>query len=279
VALATAEGEEGAPLSVRSGLEQLDANLQKLPPFSYAGEYATHEVSEPLGLPKESINRDQAAAKAREFLQKNGYTMLNPQYIGESQGTMPCYLFGQQDVYLEITKQGGQVRLFKDRRQLGLRLLTAADAKARALNALSAFGWSNMAITSVIDNGSSIQIEAVSEINGIRYYPDKVIVNVAMDNGQINGIDATPYWAYHHSRALPQSKLTLDEARKKLRRDFLSGENRMALIPKEGNQEVLCYEFRGRYKGEEYIIYLNVATGAEEQIKRVIKTPRGEYMQ
>ena len=91
-------------------------------------------------------------------------------------------------------------------------------------------------------------------------------------------------WMQHHImrfiiREPSQHKLTLDQALRKLRPDFQVLESRLAVITKSGNQEVYCYEFRGRYQGEEYLLYLNASTGAEEKIQRIIKTPRGEFLQ
>ncbi|MDR3289000.1 MAG: germination protein YpeB [Peptococcaceae bacterium] len=279
VALASAEGEEGVAVSVRNGLEQLDANLQKLPPFSYTGDYATHAVSEPLGLPPVEVTSEQAAAKAGSFLEKMGLSAANLEYAGESQGEIPCYIFRQGTAYLEITQRGGMVRFFQDERPKGVRTLTAADAKAKVLSVLPELGWQDMVITATIDNGADLQVEAVSEIGGIRYYADKVVVRVALDQGQVVGIDATAYWAYHHERALPEARLSASDARKRLKADVQVEESRLAVIAKQGNEEVLCYEFRGRYGPEEYVIYLNAENGTEEEIKRVIMTPRGEFMQ
>ena len=46
---AAADSSEGPAKSVRSGLDQLDASLQKLPPLTYSGEYSSRVVQKPLG--------------------------------------------------------------------------------------------------------------------------------------------------------------------------------------------------------------------------------------
>lgn len=53
----------------------------------------------------------------------------------------------------------------------------------------------------------------------------------------------------------------------------------MAVIPVMGNREVMAYEFRGKYQDEEYLVYINAVNGIEERIQRIIKTPKGEYLQ
>jgi len=133
-------------------------------------------------------------------------------------------------------------------------------------------------LTSSEDFGAYVQFDFVAEKEGVRIYPDKVRLLIALDNGQLVGFDAVPYYAFHQSRTFP-AKITLDQALRKLRSDFQVAESRLAFIVKSGNQEAYCYEFRGKYQGEEYLLYLNAATGAEEKIQRILKTPRGEFLQ
>ncbi|CAA7599762.1 Spore germination YpeB [Acididesulfobacillus acetoxydans] len=279
VAEAAAEGQAGsAPRSVRNGLEQLDASLEKLPPLKYQGEYSTRSVAKPLGLPAGQVTRQQAQTVAQDFLTKAGYQGLVPVPAGETKGPLAAYTFTAKTAYLEVSRQGGVVLLFRDQRPIGTRTLSVAQGKSKAAAVLHAMHW-NLALTSVQDDGSYIQLEAVSEENGIYYYPDKVRLMVALDNGQLVGYDATAYWAFHHTRSFPGPRVTLPEAEKKLPAGFSLTSTHLAVIPRPGNREVLCYELRGRYRGEEYLIYVDALNGKEEKIERVIYTPRGEFIQ
>lgn len=274
---AAADGADGPASSVRSGLDQLNASLQKLPPFSYTGEYESRSVNEPLGLPSTEANKDKALEVAKDFLRKVGYSEVNPEFAGVTQGPMGGYLWKQGNILMTVSKRGGVVTLFRDQRELEERTLSPDQAKAKVDETLKALGW-NLVLTSKEDFGGYLQLEYVDDRDGIRYYPDKVRITVTLDNGQITGYDATPYYAYHQTRNF-MKKLTLDQARTKLRSGFQVKETRMAVIPVMGNREVLAYEFRGMYQGEEYLVYINAENGVEEKIQRIIKTPRGEYLQ
>ncbi|MHB8126317.1 MAG: PepSY1/2 domain-containing protein [Desulfitobacteriaceae bacterium] len=278
LAEASAEGQEGPPSSVRGGLEQLDASLQKLPPFSYTGEFSTRNVPEPLGLPQGEVSREQALAVAKDFLTKVGFPNVVPEFTSETQGPMGGYVWKSNNVLLEVSRRGGIVSSYRDQRTPQSRLLSIDNAKEKAMTTLKALGW-QLSLTSTEDFGPYLQLEAISEKDGIRYYPDKVRFTVAMDNGQLIGFDATPYYAYHHDRSLPKQILPIKQVMNKLRPDFKIVESRQAVISQTGNQEVLCYEFRGLYQGEDYLIYLNSTSGVEEKILRVIRTPRGEYLE
>lgn len=276
VAEAAADGSEAPSKSVRSGLDQLDVSLQKLPPFSYTGEYSTRVVAKPLGLPTGDVTRDQSFERARDFLNKTGYSNATPEFAGESQGALGGYIWKFQEAYLEVSRQGGVITFYRDGRSIEPKTLSIEEATDKAKAALKALGW-QLVITSREEFGAYVQFDAVVEKDGVRIYPDKVRLMIALDNGQLIGFDAVPYYAYHHSRTFP-AKLTMDQAVRKLRPNFQVLESRLAVIVKSGNQEVYSYEFRGRYQGEEYLVYLNASTGAEEKIQRIIKTPRGEYL-
>lgn len=277
VAEAAADGSEAPAKSVRSGLDQLDASLQKLPPFSYTGEYATRVVEKPLGLPAGDITQDQSLERAKDFLNKVGYANITPEFGGESQGPLSGYTWNFNEAYLEVSRQGGVITLYRDQRTIEPRTLSLEEATNKAKAALQALGWQQLVITSSEEFGSYVQFDAVYEKDGVRIYPDKVRLMIALDNGQLVGLDASPYYAFHHERTLP-TRLSMPKAVSKLRSNFQVLESRLAVIPKSGNQEVYSYEFRGRYQGEEYLIYLNASNGAEEKIQRIIKTPRGEYL-
>ncbi|AFQ46393.1 PepSY1/2 domain-containing protein [Desulfosporosinus meridiei] len=277
VAEASADGSEAPSKSVRSGLDQLDAELQKLPPFSYTGEYATRVVAKPLGLPAGEVTKDQALDKARDFLNKIGYADATPEFSGESQTELACYIFNYKESYLEVSRQGGVITLYRDQRAIEPRTLSIDAAASKAKAVLQALGWQQVVITSSEEFGSYVQFDAVYEKDGVRIYPDKVRLMISLDNGQLVGYDAVPYYAFHHARTFP-TKLSMEQAVRKLRPNFQVLESRLAVIPKRGNQEIYSYEFRGRYQGEEYLIYLNATNGSEEKIQRIIKTPRGEYL-
>jgi len=277
IAEAAADGSEVPAKSVRSGLDQLDASLQKLPPFTYTGEFATRVVSKPLGLPAGTINQDQAQVTAREFLGKVGYTNSIPVFSANSQGLLGGYTYNYKEAYIDVSQQGGVVTFYRNQRPIEPRKLTQEEASAKAKSVMISLGW-QLVLTSSEDFGSYVQYDFVAEKEGVRIYPDKVRLMIALDNGQLVGFDAVPYYSFHQARNFPP-KITLDQAVKKLRADFQVTEKRLAVIVKNGNQEVYCYEFRGKYQGEEYLLYLDAATGSEVKIQRILKTPRGEFIQ
>ena len=99
-------------------------------------------------------------------------------------------------------------------------------------------------------------------------------MKVALDNGEIVGFDASTYLVNHHDRNIPEPQITEQKARESIRLEFDIESIRLAVIPK-GAEEILCYEFKGKYKGSDYIIYINASNGKEEQILQLIKNENG----
>ena len=114
----------------------------------------------------------------------------------------------------------------------------------------------------------------VNTEDDITIYPDLIKVRVALDNGEIVGFDASTYYLNHHERNIDKPQLTMEEARKNVKTDFEITSSRLALIPK-GKNEILCYEFRGEYRGSDYLVYINAINGNEEQILQIVQDDNG----
>ena len=49
----------------------------------------------------------------------------------------------------------------------------------------------------------------------------------------------------------------------------------LAIIPTEWKTEILCYEFKGKVDGREFLVYINSENGKEEDILIIKNTPNG----
>lgn len=50
----------------------------------------------------------------------------------------------------------------------------------------------------------------------------------------------------------------------------------LALIPQDDQTEKLCYEYKVRFGGNDYAVYLDAVTGDEVQIFRIIEDESGQ---
>ena len=106
-------------------------------------------------------------------------------------------------------------------------------------------------------------------------YADLIKVKVALDNGEIIGLETTGYLNGHYERDIPTRKISIDNARKQISPNAQIISEGLAMIPTEWKTEVFCYEFKGRIEDIDFIAYINVQTGEEEDILILTTTENG----
>ena len=129
---------------------------------------------------------------------------------------------------------------------------------------------------------------------GITIYPDLIKVKIALDNGEVLGMETTGYLYNHIVRKLTgtgvpaqtgeeqpddiQAKsiqISKEDAKKNLNKDLEILSEGLAIILTEWKTEILCYEFKGRVKDKEFLVYINAENGREEDILLITNTPNG----
>ena len=102
---------------------------------------------------------------------------------------------------------------------------------------------------------------------GRRIYPDLVKVSVAMDNGDILGYDARGFLTNHRKREYDDKICSVLRAKKEISPRLRVLSDRMAVIPTDGGNEVLCYEYTCQAaSGRRVLVYINAVTAAEERV-------------
>ena len=106
-------------------------------------------------------------------------------------------------------------------------------------------------------------------------YPDLIKVKVALDDGSILGIETTGYLNSHYTREILQNLITEEKAKEVINKELEILSTNLAMIPTEWKTEVLCWEFKGKVDGNEFLVYINAETGKEEDILVIVNTPDG----
>jgi spore germination protein len=91
----------------------------------------------------------------------------------------------------------------------------------------------------------------------------------------VAGLDAYNYLMSHKQRDLPTPTVTEQQARDEVSSRMAVESCRLALIPLSSGQEKLCWELSGTVNGSDYLIYVNVETGVEEDILMIQHTNDG----
>jgi len=133
-----------------------------------------------------------------------------------------------------------------------------------------------MISTYTLSYGNNAVISYVYQQNGVVIYPDQVKIKISLDNGEITGVEAEKYLTSHiENRSIQIPEISQDKAKEKIGKNLNVKNIRLAVIPRPNNTEVLCYEFFGNYKNDNFFDYINSENGSEERILEIINTPNG----
>ena len=160
-------------------------------------------------------------------------------------------------------------------REVSTEVISQEEIDSIASKFLEEKGFKNMKKTYFIKNSGIVTINYAYEQNDVTVYPDLIKVKVALDNGEILGIETTGYLNSHTERTLSDIKVTKEEAKSKINKNLQIESERLAIIPTEFQTEIMCWEFKGRLDDREFLVYINAQTGKEEDILLIVNTPDG----
>lgn len=276
--------KQGPPLA-NTNFQVMDRNMQQFPTLIYDGPFSDHLVRrQPLGLTGPPVTPDQARNKALAFIpQRPGVTYI-ANVARKDNGRIPVYRVeattkpasGGEKITLGVSHQGGQVIWMINSRSIGAATIDVRRAGDVAARFLADRGFTDMESSYYETRGNLAIYNYAATQGGVILYPDLIKVSVAMDNGQVMGIDASNYWMSHRARNLPAPALSPQQARAKVSPRLQNvTPGRLALIPKTADREILAYEFQGNLDNDIFLVYINATTGEEENVIRVIRTNNG----
>ena len=74
---------------------------------------------------------------------------------------------------------------------------------------------------------------------------------------------------------MAKPKVSKEEAKKTLNKELEITSEGLAVIPTEFKTEILCWEFKGKVDGTDFLVYINAENGREEDILTIVDTPNG----
>lgn len=264
-----------------SVFSNIDENLNNYEGLIYDGAYSDHvDKAEKVGLTGYKIGEATAEEIVKEFFKELEVEKVEKNAFLEN-ATIPAYdysvsLKDREEKYsITISQKGGHVIQTSLDRSVNEEKISQAEANEIGKSYLASKGFEDMTETYFIKQGNVVTINYAYNDNGVIVYPDLIKVKVALDNGEILGIETTGYLNSHTKREYVYPKLTISEAREKLNPNLEIMSENMAIIPTEWKTEIFCYEFKGKIEDKEFLVYINVETGKEEDILVILDTPGG----
>ena len=266
--------------SSMDGFSNLEENFHQYSGLIYDGAFSEHLTNgEKKGLTGDDIDEDTAKQKAIDFIGKDN--VQNVENLGFSENaTIPEYNFSvktnsEDSISISISKKGGHIVYMNSNREVNAESISQEEANVKGKEFLNNHGIMNMKETYYLKQDGIVTINYAYVQNDVVVYSDLIKVKVALDNGEVLGIETTGYLNNHTQRDTSKIKISKESAKKILNKDLQISSEGLAIIPTEFQTEILCYEFKGKVDDKEFLVYINAENGREEDILIIINTPNG----
>ena len=271
--------EDGEPVTSGSAFQTVEADFPQVPTLIYDGPFSEHlsgRTPQMLeGLPQVTEEEARRAAAAFAGLRAEVFTRTS-----DGAGELPAWGFSALadggELYVEITKQGGQVLQMLSSRPVGEAALSRKEGVEQAAAFLEEHGYRDMAPSYFLEGDGILTVHFAPVLDGVYCYPDLVKVGVALDNGDVVSFEAHGYLMKHGAREPAAPAVSADEAAERVDSSLTVLSRQLALIPTGGEYEVLCHEFKCQNAdGGHVLVYVNAATGQQERILLLLEDENG----
>lgn len=253
----------------------------KFPTLIYDGPFSeSTQKQEPQGVKGSEIAMDEAREIALKLADIPSFDNE-----GDSNGKIPAYDFhgtyeDGREVDVSISTVGGNlIWLMSSATSTASGIpddATIEELKKAGMDWLTAQGYDSMQATYAQYYGGTALINFAYVENDAIVYNDLIKVWIDRETLGIVGADARNYLFSHIERDIPTPTLSKEEAEAKVSVNLDIMDRQLALIPVTPTKERLCYEFKGKCGGDEYIVYIDAETGEEQQIFVIINTENGQ---
>ena len=271
--------EDGGPVTSGSAFQTVEADFPQVPTLIYDGPFSEHlsgRTPQMLeGLPQVTEEEARRATAAFAGLRAEVFTRTS-----DGAGELPAWGFSALadggELYVEITKQGGQVLQMLSSRPVGEAALSRKEGVEQAAAFLEEHGYRDMSPSYFLEGDGILTVHFAPLLDGVYCYPDLVKVGVALDNGDVVSFEAHGYLMNHGAREPAAPAVSADEAAERVDSSLTVLSRQLALIPTGGEYEVLCHEFKCQNAdGGHVLVYVNAATGQQERILLLLEDENG----
>ena len=266
--------EAGLP-SLSDSFLQMEQEFPEIPTLVYDGPFssAIAERTPRMTEGGKEISKDDALLVVSGFLDtRSNMTAAE----GAVEGKIPAWRVNAGDYAVSVSKQGGYVIRAISSRVPTRTVLSVEDALSAAKKFLSSRRYTGMAESYHVVEENVLTVTFCAKQDGVICYPDMIKIAVAMDNGELLRFDAQAYLTSHANRDLPAPVMTEEEAKERVPDSLKLLEQRLAVIPSAGEEELFCRELMCETEdGQHYLMYFNAVTGAQEKILMLLEDETG----
>lgn len=276
-------GEENPVLS---SFDDLEYHSAEYPKMIYDGPFADEpeKTSEDLKQSEsEKISEEDAKKVVEEAFSSYGLKEIKVTGVGAGK-LFEVYNVeaktDEYDLFAQVSMDGKMV-MFDSYTKANAQNFTRDECIDNARNFLEKCGYKSIKavwVNANSDNMTYINFACTTSKGEIVLYPDLIKVAVCMDSGRVCDMDAHLYYENHKEREIPEVKIKVEDAERKVNNNIEVETSRLAIIPLTKNKEVLAYEFSGKAPDGTYYVYIDAITGKEVQIFKVVATTEGDLL-
>jgi germination protein YpeB len=277
------EKSSAAQNPATKSMENMGKTFQDYPKLIYDGPYSDHMMSvQPRGLTGKVLSADELKKKAIDFFGADKVQDVT-QTSKDEFSPIKTYSFSvnfknlpkEQVANLTLTTQGGSPFMLLYNRNVPNASITMDQAKELGRKFLESKGFTSMKDTYYLKEDNTAVINYAYKQGNVVVYSDLIKVKIALDNGEILGMEAKAYLAAHTKRTIPTPKISMDKAKSKINAKMNILSSDLAIIPTDFKTEIFCYEFKGNINGKDFLVYINAENGREEDVLMIVNTPNG----
>ena len=267
----------------KDGFKSIEENFEQYDGLIYDGAYSEHMTNaSKKGLTGNDIDEEKAKKIVKDFVGEDKINVINSEGLSEN-GTIESYTFTviQKEnegnpMTIAISKKGGHIVFSEFNRTVEEETITEEKADEISKKFLESKGFSSMEKTYYTKQAGIMTINYACKEDDAIIYPDLIKVKVALDNGEILGIETTGYLNNHEKRNIDKTGIiNKEKAKEKINKDIEIEAERLAIIPTEFKTEIFCWEVKGKINDRDFLIYTNAKTGKIENILVITDTQNG----
>ena len=262
-------------------LINFEERMQEYPTLIYDGPFSEHlkdinpklegkEVtdSEAIAIVQDTFNNQ--GIRDMEVLEKIDNTPIPGYYLRSIRNNN-----NNHEISAAVSEKGGNIIWYFNTRNIAKSTIKREEAIDIAQSFLKDIGYENMVPTYTMNYEGQSVINFAYKEGDVIIYSDLIKVKVALDNGEIIGLETEGFLTNHHNRNIKKPELTETDAKERLSSGIKIEHMRLAIIPTAAKKEVLCYEFKGKLGQDNYLIYIDADTGKEIQILLMVQQEDG----
>lgn len=267
----------------KDGFDAIESNFEEYDGLIYDGAYSEHMTNdEKKGLTGNEIDEEKAKAIVMDFVGEDKIQTINSEGLSEN-GTIECYSFtvilndSESNIMtVAISKKGGHIVFSDYNRNVEEEVISEDKADELAKEFLNSKGFTDLEKTYYTKQAGIMTINYAYEQEDVIIYPDLIKIKVALDNGDVLGIETTGYLNNHETRNIDtKDMITSEEAKENINDSLEISSEKLAIIPTEFKTEIFCWELKGKIDDREFLVYVNAKTGVIEDILVVTDTGNG----